>query len=72
VAKSFSWDSEEIIGVHTESDKKQHEVKLCTLRSKEYVSIAEQQLVEGEWKYKKNRVIPMDVFKATVAFLDNY
>jgi uncharacterized membrane-anchored protein len=72
MAKKFSWDSEELLGVHTESDKKQYEVKVCTLRNKEYVSVAEQQLVEDEWKYKNNKVIPMDVFKATVAFLDNY
>jgi len=70
--KNFSWDSEELLGVHTESDKKQYEVRLCMLRDKEYVSVAEQQIVDGEWKYKNNKVIPMQVFKAAVTFLDNY
>lgn len=71
MAKSFSWDSEELIGTIEETDKKHHEIKVCTLKNKEYVSIAEKQLtVENEWKYKKNRVLPIDLFRKVQNVLD--
>lgn len=60
--KEFSWDSEEVIGTIEESEKKHHEVKLCTLKDKEYISIAEKQLTNEGWKFKKNRTMPLDVF----------
>jgi hypothetical protein len=64
MAKNFSWDSEELIGIHEVNDKVQHEVRICTLKEKEYVSVSEMKMTDEGWKYKKNRTLPMDVFKA--------
>ena len=62
--KPFAWDTEELIKVHTETEKKEHEIRLCTLKEKEYVSVTERQLTNEGWKIKKNRTMPLEVFNA--------
>ncbi|AIW03196.1 hypothetical protein CPT_Mater39 [Bacillus phage Mater] len=69
MAKSFSWDSEELIDTIEETEKKHHDVSICTLRGKEYVSIAEKQLTNEGWKFKKNRTMPLSVFQEAQAIL---
>jgi len=64
MAKSFAWDSEDLIGSYKETEKKTHDISICTLKGKEYVSIAEKQMTNEGWKYKKNRTMPLEVFKA--------
>ncbi|QIW88820.1 hypothetical protein P59_223 [Bacillus phage P59] len=70
MAKQFSWDSEELIGTHEVSDKVHHEVRICTLKDKEYVSVSEKAMTNEGWKYKKNRTLPMDVFKAVQGIVE--
>jgi len=69
--KNFSWDSEELLGVYPVSDKKQFEYKLCMLKDKEYVSVAEQRMTDEGWKYYGNKTLEMSVYRQLVAFMDN-
>ncbi|AHJ87438.1 hypothetical protein Bp8pC_007 [Bacillus phage Bp8p-C] len=66
MAKSFSWDSEQLLGTYEETEKRHHDVSLCTLKGKEYVSIAEKQLTDEGWKFKKNRTMSMKVFDQAI------
>jgi hypothetical protein len=57
------WDSEVLIGTHEESEKKHYDVSHCILKGKDYISIAEKQLTKEGWKFRKNRTMPLAVFK---------
>jgi len=70
MAKAFSWDSEQLLDTIEETEKKHHDVSICTLRDKEYVSIAEKQMTNEGWKFKKNRTMPLDVFKAAQGIVE--
>ncbi|QIA28624.1 hypothetical protein [Phage f2b1] len=70
MAKAFAWDSEKLIDTIEETEKKHHDVSICELRGKQYVSIAEKQLTNEGWKFKKNRTMPLDVFKAAQSILE--
>jgi hypothetical protein len=67
--KEFSWDTEELLGTYEESEKKHFEVRHCTLNGKDYISVAEKQLTNEGWKFKKNRTMPLEVFKQAQAIV---
>jgi len=66
------WDSEELVNTMEVTDKKKFELKLCMLKSKEYVVFSELGMSNEGWKPKKNRVIPKDVFDWGVEALKKY
>jgi hypothetical protein len=61
--KQFQWDTEELLTTYQESEKKEHDIKLCTLGEKEYVAATEKQMTPEGWKIKKNRVLSRELFE---------
>ena len=71
--KEFSWDSEVLVKTIERSDKERHEVKICELNGKTYVSVTKVILFQKDgWKPVKNQVFEMGLFDEVVAAVSEW
>lgn len=71
MGKDNFWDDEEFIGEIPEGDKVINEVKKCTLKGKEYISVAKKVQTKEGWKYKSNATFKRETFDQIVGLVNN-
>jgi hypothetical protein len=64
--KEFSWDTEEQIGTIQESEKVEHDIKICTLNGNEFIVATKKVLKKDGWAIAKNQTFKRSVFEELV------
>lgn len=67
----FQWDSERLIGTVQESEKVEHEVKLCMLNETAYIAVTKRVLKKDGWSIAKNQVFKREVFNHVAHLVAN-
>lgn len=67
--KEFAWDTEEHVGTIQESEKAEHDIKVCTLNGTQYFVATKRVLKKDGWSFAKNQTFKQDVFKKLVSLL---
>lgn len=68
--KAFAWDHEEVLGIVNESEKVQHDVKICTLNGKQFVVATKKVMSSEGWKIVKNQTFERTTFNLIAQLVD--